>query len=113
MDHSDNDSEIIMQSLVHSVNSDGSPQIVIDKCEKNALECCYKLLLHFENVATRIDFVKDNEILRMRNVVEKVREIFNRIAIFLDVLEEVKADHEENKGRNTNLISDYFIRSLH
>lgn len=57
--------------------------------------------------------ISDNEILRMRNVLEKVRGEFNRIAIFPDVLEEIKASHEENEGCNTYIISDYFIRSLH
>ena len=49
----------------------------------------------------------------MRNVKEKVRATFNRIVIFPDVLEEVIAYHEEYKDCNTNLIIDYFIRSLH
>lgn len=113
MDHSYNESEIIMPSLASLVNSDGSPQTVIDKGEKSTLESCYKLLIHFEDAVAWIDFVSDNEILRVRNVIEKLRETFNRIVIFLDVLEEVKADHEENEGHNTYMISDYFIRSLH
>ena len=58
-----------MPNPIHLVNSNGSSQIVIDKCEISTLECCNKLLLNFENAATGIDFVEDNEIWRMRNVV--------------------------------------------
>ena len=113
MDLSDNESEIIAPSPVVSLNSDGSPETPIDKCEKSVLQCCYQMIQHFESTTLSTDYVSDNDILRMQIVVDKIREMFNRVSRFPEYLEEVQHDHNENDGRNTILIGDYFIRSLH
>ena len=49
----------------------------------------------------------------MQIVVDKIREMFNRVSRFPEYLEEAQHDHNENEGHNTMLIGDYFIRSLH
>ena len=77
------------------------------------LQCCHQMIQHFESTTLSIDYVSDNDILRMQIVVDKIREMFNRVSRFPEYLEEVQRDHNENDGRNTILIGDYFIRYLH
>ena len=95
------------------MNSNVSPQTLIDKCENDALHSCYQMIQHFETATLLIDYVLDNEILQMQIVVDKVKEMCNRVSRFPEYMQEVQRDHDENEGRNTNFIGDYFIRSLH
>lgn len=110
MEHSENESEIIMPS---PVNSDGSPQTPIDTCENDAIQCCYQMIQHFETAALSIDYVSNNDVSRMQIVVDKVKEMCNHVSRFPEYMEEVQHYHNENDGWNTILIGDYFIRSLH
>ena len=44
----------------------------IDKCEKSPLQCCYQMIQHLESTTSMVDYVLDNDILRMQTVVDKV-----------------------------------------
>ena len=96
MDLSDNESKIIAPSPIISLHSDGSPQTPIDKCVKSMLQCCYQMIQHFESTMLLVDYVSDNDILRMQIVVDKIQEMFSQVSWFLEYLIEVKHDHNEN-----------------
>ena len=63
MDFSHNESEIIAPSPIVFLNSDGTPQTPIDKCEKSVLQCCYQMIQHVEATTLMVDYVSDNDIL--------------------------------------------------
>ena len=63
LDLSDNESKIIAPGPIVSLNSDGSPQTPIDKCENFVLQCCYQMIQHAEAITLMVDYVSDNDIL--------------------------------------------------